>query len=123
MKFDNLQEAAQRTLIEGYRNLKESKSKKSEDYDFDKIAGLYNQGTTELEKAFTTEVKYWLQTLIDENSNDEIGQKAIDVVDNDEKVKSIVDELVNNSDDLWEEIHLRIEELAGINYRDSIRNK
>lgn len=123
MKFDNLQEATQRTLIEGYRNLKESKSKKSEDYDFDKIAGLYNQGTTELEKAFTTEVKYWLQTLIDENSNDEIGQKAIDVVDNDEKVKSIVDELVNNSDDLWEEIHLRIEELAGINYRDSIRNK
>lgn len=123
MRKENLQEATQRTLIEGYRNLKESKSKKSEDYDFDKIAGLYNQSTTELEKAFTTEVKYWLQTLIDENSNDEIGQKAIDVVDNDEKVKSIVDELVNNSDDLWEEIHLRIEELAGINYRDSIRNK
>lgn len=117
MRKENLQEATQRTLIEGYRNLKESKSKKAEDYDFGKIDGLYNQGTTELEKAFTTEVKYWLQTFIDENSNDEIGKKAKAVIEDEAKVKAIVDELVNGSDDLWEDIHMKIEDLAGIDVR------
>lgn len=117
MRKENLQEATQRTLIEGYKNLKESKSKKVEDYDFNKIDSLYNQGTTELEKAFTTEVKYWLQTLIDEKSNDEIGKKATSVIEDDAKVKEIVDELVNGSDDLWEDIHMKIENLAGIDVR------
>lgn len=117
MRKENLQEATQRTLIEGYKNLKESKSKKVEDYDFNKINSLYNQGTTELEKAFTTEVKYWLQTLIDENSNDEIGKKAKAVIEDEAKVKEIVNELVNGSDDLWEDIHMKIEDLAGIDVR------
>ena len=112
MKFDNLQEVTQKVLVEG---LTKNQNVKTESADV--------SAQTDLEKAFTTEVKYWLQSLADENSNDEIGQKAMGVVDDDEKVKSIVDELVNNSDDLWEEIHLKIEELAGINYRDSIRNK
>ena len=43
MRKENLQEATQRTLIEGYKNLKESKSKKVEDYDFNKIDSLYNR--------------------------------------------------------------------------------
>ena len=117
MRKENLQEATQRTLIEGYKNLKESKSKKVEDYDFNKIDSLYNQGTTELEKAFTTEVKYWLQTFIDENSNDELGKKAKAVIEDEAKVKEIVNELVNGSDDLWEDIHMKIEDLAGIDVR------
>lgn len=117
MRKENLQEATQRTLIEGYKNLKESKSKKVEDYDFNKIDSLYNQGTTELEKAFTTEVKYWLQTFIDENSNDELGKKAKAVIEDEAKVKEIVNELINGSDDLWEDIHMKIEDLAGIDVR------
>lgn len=103
------------TNIGQLTNFKESK--KVEDYDFNKIDSLYNQGTTELEKAFTTEVKYWLQTLIDEKSNDEIGKKATSVIEDDAKVKEIVDELVNGSDDLWEDIHMKIENLAGIDVR------
>lgn len=117
MRKENLQEATQRALLKGYRNLKESKSKKAEDYDFGKIDGLYNQSTTELEKAFTTEVKYWLQTFIDENGNDELGKKAKAVIEDEAKVKEIVDELVNGSDDLWEDIHMKIEDLAGIDVR------
>ena len=112
MKFDNLQEVTQKVLVEGLT--------KKQDV---KVESADVSAQTELEKAFTVEVKYWLQSLADENSNDEVGQKAIDVVDSDEKVKSIVDELVNGSDDLWEEIHLKIEELAGINYEDRIKNK
>lgn len=83
----------------------------------DKLDKMYETGTTELEKAFTTEVKYWLQSLADENSNDAIGQQALSVLDDDAKVSEIVNELVNGSDDIWSDIHLRIEELAGIDYR------
>lgn len=90
---------------------------KVEDYDFDKIAGLYNQSTTELEKAFTTEVKYWLQSFVDENSNDDVGKKASAILNDDKKIKEIVDELINGSDDLWEDIHMKIEHLAGIDIR------
>ena len=74
-----------------------------------------------LEKAFEVEVEYWLKALVDENSNDEIGKKAQEVLDDKAKMKSIVDELVNGSDDLWEDIHRRIEELAGLHYRESSR--
>lgn len=79
--------------------------------------------TTDLEKAFETEVKYWLQALADDNSNDEIGQKALSVLDDETKIKEIVNELVNGSEDLWEDIHLKIEQLAGIDYRNSSRGK
>lgn len=95
--------------------------KKTEDFDFDKINDYYKKATTDLEKAFTTEVKYWLQTLIDEKSNDEIGKRAERVLSDDGIVAEIVDELVNGSDELWEEIHMRIESLAGIDYRNSTR--
>ena len=74
-----------------------------------------------LEKAFEVEVEYWLQALVDEDSNDEIGKKAQEVLNNKAKMKSIVDELVNGSDDLWEDIHRKIEELAGLHYRESSR--
>lgn len=76
---------------------------------------------SDLENAFTTEVKYWLQALADDNSNDEIGKKALSILDNEEKIKEITDELVNGSDDMWEEIHTTIEHLAGIDYRNSTR--
>ena len=88
--------------------------------DVNKLNNVYEQGTTELERAFTTEVKYWLQTLIDEKSNDEIGKRAERVLSDDGIVAEIVDELVNGSDDLWEDIHMRIEHLAGIDFRNSI---
>lgn len=86
-------------------------SKKVEDKD----------ATTDLEKAFTTEVKYWLEELVNEKSNDEIGKKATAVLEDEAKVKEIVDELVNGSDDIWEDIHRRIEELAGLHYKESSR--
>ncbi len=91
--------------------------------DVNKLNNMYEQGTTELERAFTTEVKYWLQALIDDNPNDEVGVQALNVIDDESKVKEIVDELVNGSDDLWEAIHLKIEQLAGIDYRNSTRGK
>lgn len=91
--------------------------------DVNKLNNMYEQGTTELERAFTTEVKYWLQALIDDNPNDEIGVQALNVIDDEAKIKEIVDELVNGSDDLWEAIHLKIEQLAGIDYRNSTRGK
>ena len=91
--------------------------------DVEKLNNMYEQGTTELEKAFTTEVKYWLQALIDDNPNDAVGVQALNVIDNEAKIKEIVDELVNGSDDLWEEIHLKIEQLAGIDYKNSTRGK
>lgn len=202
MRKENLQEATQRALIEGYKNLKENKPKKveakladeiyTEDYDekmeskqrdfkaeflalpekeqekykkcipplrrglsnveaetiakergldagilwwVTNIGQLTNfkeskkveaeEDTTSapdyLEKAFEVEVEYWLKALVDENSNDEIGKKAQEVLDDKAKMKSIVDELVNGSDDLWEDIHRRIEELAGLHYRESSR--
>ena len=74
-----------------------------------------------LEKAFEVEVEYWLKALVDEDSNDELGKKAQEVLDDKAKMKSIVDELVNGSDDLWEDIHRRIEELVGLHYRESSR--
>lgn len=107
--------------MSGNWKLKNEESKKVEDVE--KLNNMYEQGTTELEKAFTTEVKYWLQALIDDNSNDEIGVKALNIIDDEAKIKEIVDELVNGSDDLWEEIHLKIEQLAGIDYRNSTRGK
>ena len=91
--------------------------------DVNKLNNMYEQGTTELERAFTTEVKYWLQALIDDNPNDEVGVQALNVIDDEAKIKEIVDELVNGSDDLWEAIHLKIEQLAGIDYRNSTRGK
>lgn len=189
MRKENLQEATQRALIEGYKNLRENKSKKTEaklediqmeiyemiqiarnldklDKDTNKretayaimqeypeinrkelinyiskkvdeiYAGDYDEKTESkkveakedttsspdyLEKAFEVEVEYWLQALVDEDSNDEIGKKAQEVLDDKAKMKSIVDELVNGSDDLWEDIHRRIEELAGLHYRESSR--
>ena len=107
--------------MSGNWKLKNEESKKVEDVE--KLNNMYEQGTTELEKAFTTEVKYWLQALIDDNPNDAIGVQALNVIDDEAKIKEIVDELVNGSDDLWEEIHLKIEQLAGIDYRNSTRGK
>ena len=74
-----------------------------------------------LEKAFEVEVEYWLKALVDEDSNDELGKKAQEVLDDKNKMKEIVNELVDGSDDLWEDIHRRIEELAGLHYRESSR--
>ena len=74
-----------------------------------------------LEKAFEVEVEYWLKALVDENSNDEIGKKAQEVLDDKNKMREIVNELVDGSDDLWEDIHRRIEELAGLHYKESSR--
>jgi len=107
--------------MSGNWKLKNEESKKVEDVE--KLNNMYEQGTTELEKAFTTEVKYWLQALIDDNPNDAVGVQALNVIDNEAKIKEIVDELVNGSDDLWEEIHLKIEQLAGIDYKNSTRGK
>lgn len=107
--------------MSGNWKLKNEESKKVEDVE--KLNNMYEQGTTELEKAFTTEVKYWLQALIDDNPNDAIGVQALNVIDDEAKIKEIVDELVNGSDDLWEEIHLKIEQLAGIDYKNSTRGK
>lgn len=74
---------------------------------------------TILEKAFEEETKYWLNDLIDENPTDKIAKKAKEALKPD-NLNKIVDELVNGSDELWEDIHLRIEELAGIDYRTGI---
>ena len=112
---ESLQEATQRALLEGYKNLNENKSKKVEAEEDTTSAPDY------LEKAFEVEVEYWLKALVDENSNDEIGKKAQEVLDDKNKMKEIVNELVNGSDDLWEDIHRRIEELAGLHYRESSR--
>lgn len=102
---ESLQEATQRALLENMQKTVEAKV----------------DATTDLEKAFTTEVKYWLQSLVDENSNDEVGQQALSVLDDEDKIKSIVNELVNGSDDLWEDIHIKIEKLAGIKYHNRAR--
>ena len=107
--------------MSGNWKLKNEESKKVEDVE--KLNNMYEQGTTELERAFTTEVKYWLQALIDDNPNDEIGVKALNIIDDDKKINEIVDELVNGSDDIWEAIHLKIEQLAGIDYSNSVRGK
>ena len=202
MRKENLQEATQRALLEGYKNLNENKSKKveakevkgmkdwktdlmsdfkkgdlvsddvvqefrnsyppitdtnkvvqgGEEYSYNQNGPTYitftkvgnnwrfdgalnrikedkkvegEEDTTSapdyLEKAFEVEVEYWLKALVDENSNDEIGKKAQEVLDDKNKMKEIVNELVDGSDDLWEDIHRRIEELAGLHYRESSR--
>lgn len=74
-----------------------------------------------LRKAFEVEVEYWLKALVDENSNDDIGKKSQEVLDDKTKLQEIVNELVDGSDDLWEDIHRRIEELAGLHHRESSR--
>lgn len=105
---ESLQEATQRALLEGYKNLKENKSKKVE-------AKLEADGSNQtlLEKAFEEEVIYHLQSLAMDGVK-EAGKAMQDG----KLIEKIVDELVNKSDDIWEDIFLRIENLAGIDYRN-----
>lgn len=83
---------------------------------------LYGNNKTNLEKGIADEVIYWLGELSGENGNDEIGKRAQEVLDNSEEVEKIVEKILD-SDDLWEDLHLRIEDLAGIDYRNSSRVK
>lgn len=68
---------------------------------------------TLLEKAFEEEVIYHLQSLAMDGVK-EAGKAMQDG----KLIDKIVDVLVNESDDIWEDIFLRIEDLAGIDYRN-----
>ena len=54
------------------------------------------------------EVKYRLEALVQENSIDEEGKKALEILEDKEKLNRIIDK-VNNDEEVWEILHRSIE--------------
>lgn len=107
---DNL---GKRWLVDYCYLLDDVKEEKTESIKTE-ATDLYTNKTN-LEKGFADEVIFHLESL----ANDGI-EEAKPILDDSDKVNEIVQELINGCDDIWESIHLKIEELAGINFRDKI---
>jgi hypothetical protein len=71
---------------------------------------------TNIEKGLRDEVKYWIQSLIDERQTDATGQRALDLIDDEKAIQDIVDDLLMD-DDIWELIHIKIEQYGDLRDR------
>lgn len=75
-----------------------------------------DENTTLLDRAMKEEVRYWIEALADENTNDATGQRALELLDNEEELNKITDAIIND-DDIWETIHIKIEQYGGLEGR------
>ena len=63
---------------------------------------------TYIEKGFIDEIIYYLNSLYYGNSTDELGTKAEEILNDDEKIRDLKDKLIED-DEIWETIHNTIE--------------
>ena len=60
------------------------------------------------DKFLKNEVIYWLNALQEANGNDEIGKKAIEILENENKIQEIIEKL-HDDEEIWETMHNCIE--------------
>ena len=79
--------------------------------DIDYIIERLEDITNNLDKEddfIKNEVEYWLNNLIFENSNDEIGIEANEILEDEQKIERIVSKIENDAD-IWDVFHRSIE--------------
>ena len=69
-----------------------------------------------LETAIKEEVRYWIQELANENTNDVTGQRALELLDDEAKLDEITNAILDD-DDIWETIHIKIEQYGDLKSR------